>query len=460
MDGGIREPQKMCNASNLRFLLRVPKNTGDSDIDSELSHHVEGLLSELVETDAGDDKCVVLCQQLLEIIKTDQLFHIDPAVFLRTGFIQYICEVFQSPGLALESVVREILLHVSYLDDVAESLCTIEFMNLCVQYLGAEANVIRCEEVLTIINHIARRFADKWGVGMLPLETVASTSATNGVLEFVQQVVQTSDDTQGISPKLIEMCMSVMEKLNFSESNVRKLFYIMACIVSHNHSDDCLIFEDCMGYDEPLFFKVFRYFDPDDVQIVQYFMLFASTIFCYSQVGFALLLSRSISIQEIVENLLFPAEDHATIACCLQCIYYYITGRIEEEAPIVCSEALVLRLLEYLHSSESSFNMKNYAFYVLFHISCIEPETIPFLISHGIVEDMEGMLGCALLVTLRMAIHLINELSKANKLDDILTPLAEINFLDQARSIAALQPDEEVTTAITTLETISRNKHV
>ena len=449
---------KSCNASNLRFLLS--KHVTDCDIDPEISHHVEGLLSELVETDAGDEKCVMLCQQLLEIIKAEQLFHIDPDVFLRTGFIQYICEIFQSPGLGLESVVREILLHVSYLDDVAESLCTLEFMNICVQYLGAEANVIRCEEVLTIINHIARRFADKWGAAMLPLDAVAATSATNGVLEFVQQVVQTSDDTQGISPKLIEMCLSVMEKLSFSEANVRKLFYIMACIVSHNHSDDCLVFEDCMGYDEPIFFKVFRYFDPDDVQIVRYFMLFASTVFCYSQVGFALLLTRSISIQEILENLLFPAEDDATIACCVQCIYYYITGPIQEEAPIVCSEALVSRMLEYLHSCESSFNVKNYAFYVLFRISCVEPETIPYLISRGIVEDMEGMLGCSLLVTLRMAIHFINELSKTGKLDDILTPLAEINFLDQARGIAALQPDEEVTTAIATIETVSRNKHV
>ena len=447
----VRGLPKACGPSNFRFLVELEKYHTSNDTNLDLTRRVEEIVRDLVDCDIFDPNRVALFQQLAEILKTEDILMVDSRVFLEGRFIEMICETFKSPGLELESLVREILIHLTYIEDVADKFCTIEFMDLCAQYLDAEPNVLRCEQILAIVNHIARMFAERFGAAMLPFERIASTSATDGVLNFVRQVVQADDDTQGVIADLIEMCSSVTEKIRFSKDNVRKLFYIMACTVSHRSSDVCFILDDKLGYDEPLFNKVFRYFREDDSRMVQYLMKFASTVFCHSQTRFGCILRNSLPIESILK-ILFSQTDENLISCCLECVYFYITSEVEQLFPIDCSEATVSRLLEYLNDTESSFNVKRFTFYILFHLSQIEPRMIPYLLDNNIIQVMDEMLSCSVTVVLQMARNFSDELEKAGQLEHFQSLLAETDLLEHAKEILAEEPDENLT--------YMHNKHI
>lgn len=211
-------------------------------------------------------------QNLIVYILQNYL-HIDPSIYLKTGFLSQIISCLKSPNLRYLTFFDDICKVIELLtknqmicEFLIERCYDINVIDICAELIKDEPNVRISQHYLTIIINLLPTFF-KFGheETELYLDSISYSSSYFNLIKFVTQVICEAKDI--FRPKAyLDILYGSIEKVDVNEAILSYVFlcfyYLAKKDMTHN---DIILIEEQM-----LFKYVIEYLDPKDENFLTY----------------------------------------------------------------------------------------------------------------------------------------------------------------------------------------------
>lgn len=436
------------SAARTGFLDTVTQKRCIEDMESnaELSEQLFELLNVAMEN--GAELSTI---QEIEGLLVEHLYSIDSDIFLRNGFVNFIVEVFKSPGIELQEHVLEIVCCLSVFSNVSVVMADLGVVDICAELVSTcVGNMGMASKMLNIVCNLLPSYAEQNESVAFPLDQLSTPVSADpkGVLCMLLSIVSCSWSMSPVAERLVDVMYSVTEHTDWSEENVSIMFYIICRLVHDEISNDHYILDPDSEKDS-IFEIICRYVDPDSEMIVLYYLQFILEILSKSNDNMKAVLMQYVDMNMIAKDI-FANEtlaDEKILKLCFQLMCCFLTWQREfkwfakyeylrEKASAIYDPEIIQYIINRF-MDDLSFDLKKWSLALIIMLAEFEKVDTSWMLEIGFIDKLLDCIDALpLSIPLDMILIIARQQIVLGKKDEIVGFFHSTGVVDRVFEIA------------------------